>query len=508
MLIWFMFALVGVQFFAGRLYHCNDPSFPAGAHRRGDTIDGIAIDPCDNTVMYNNTYGETVPREWVNSPSNFDNIISAMITLYVMATGEGWPSIMFQTTDITNVDYQPRRDNQPWNAYYFVLFIAITVFFFLELVIGAIFQNFIELKRKTELGLLTDDQRRWVDQQKQFREKEKPLKDRSIPDGLLFCQSYMAAQDSKHDDDDDDDNDDEGKHSRRPCPYYCIGCVNRMRTFMYRLVHHALFDILIAICILMNTFVLCASYSNMSTTYATIIEWLNFVFVVIFTFELILKFIAVGFIRFFRLKIQLQLKLPLREIFARCSQKREKQTSHDVDSITLPGDDNSSRERKTGEKEQEQPRQSASSSLASNGSATLVSGGKTKAGNDNPTNSQKENSSENLMRSERKCKFGIHLNLWNTFDFAIVVFSWFDFFFSFYNISSLRTLRLGRIMRITRLLRGPRAVRIIQFFKGLRGVFDTLVISLPSLLNVGSLLFLLFFIFAVLGTALFGKVCF
>jgi hypothetical protein len=116
MLIWFMFALVGVQFFAGKLYRCNDPFFPPGAPRKGGTVDGAVVRPCDSSVYYNDTFGNTVSREWVNSPSNFDDIISAMVTLYVMATGEGWPTIMFKTADITAVDFQPKRDNQPWNT--------------------------------------------------------------------------------------------------------------------------------------------------------------------------------------------------------------------------------------------------------------------------------------------------------------------------------------------------------------------------------------------------------
>ena len=37
-------------------------------------------------------------------------------------------------------------------------------------------------------------------------------------------------------------------------------------------------------------------------------------------------------------------------------------------------------------------------------------------------------------------------------------------------------------------------------------MFQTLVYSLPALANVGSVLFLFFFIFAVLGMNLFGKV--
>lgn len=41
--------------------------------------------------------------------------------------------------------------------------------------------------------------------------------------------------------------------------------------------------------------------------------------------------------------------------------------------------------------------------------------------------------------------------------------------------------------------------------RGLRTLFNTLLSSLPAVFNVGSLLFLMFFIYAVLGMNLFGS---
>jgi hypothetical protein len=42
--------------------------------------------------------------------------------------------------------------------------------------------------------------------------------------------------------------------------------------------------------------------------------------------------------------------------------------------------------------------------------------------------------------------------------------------------------------------------------QGLRTLLHTLMMSLPALANVGSVLFLFFFIFSVMGMNLFGKV--
>ena len=61
-------------------------------------------------------------------------------------------------------------------------------------------------------------------------------------------------------------------------------------------------------------------------------------------------------------------------------------------------------------------------------------------------------------------------------------------------------LRVLRIFRIVRLL------RLVQFAKGIRQLLWALMISLPALFNVGTLLFLVIFIYAIIGMSMFGHV--
>merc|ERR1712166_821800 len=58
----------------------------------------------------------------------------------------------------------------------------------------------------------------------------------------------------------------------------------------------------------------------------------------------------------------------------------------------------------------------------------------------------------------------------------------------------VRTFRVGRVLR---LLRGAPTLRLL---------FNTFVVSLPSLVNVGALFVLVLFIYAVMGLQLFAKV--
>ncbi|NXW73793.1 SCN5A protein, partial [Hirundo rustica] len=89
---------------------------------------------------------------------------------------------------------------------------------------------------------------------------------------------------------------------------------------------------------------------------------------------------------------------------------------------------------------------------------------------------------------------------WNVFDFSVVVLSIVslgvsEVFQSFFSPTVLRTLRLARIGRI---------LRIIRKAKGIRTLLFALLMSLPALVNIGLLLFLIMFIYAIVGMANFA----
>jgi hypothetical protein len=80
---------------------------------------------------------------------------------------------------------------------------------------------------------------------------------------------------------------------------------------------------------------------------------------------------------------------------------------------------------------------------------------------------------------------------WNKFDFFVVIIS----------IAGLGA-SAGVGANVIRVLRVARVFRLVHKARRLRVLFNTLVSSLPSLWNIGSLLFVVFFIFAVLGACL------
>ncbi|XP_053794496.1 sodium channel protein type 5 subunit alpha-like [Vidua chalybeata] len=89
---------------------------------------------------------------------------------------------------------------------------------------------------------------------------------------------------------------------------------------------------------------------------------------------------------------------------------------------------------------------------------------------------------------------------WNVFDFSVVILSIVslgvsEVFQSFFSPTVLRTLRLARVGRI---------LRIVRKAKGIRTLLFALLMSLPALVNIGLLLFLIMFIYAIVGMANFA----
>jgi hypothetical protein len=62
----------------------------------------------------------------------------------------------------------------------------------------------------------------------------------------------------------------------------------------------------------------------------------------------------------------------------------------------------------------------------------------------------------------------------------------------------------GGAINAVRAIRIFRIFRLVQKAKNLKILIDTLVYILPSLGNIGSMLFLMFFIYSALGMSLFG----
>ncbi|KAF0724290.1 hypothetical protein Ae201684P_003319 [Aphanomyces euteiches] len=91
---------------------------------------------------------------------------------------------------------------------------------------------------------------------------------------------------------------------------------------------------------------------------------------------------------------------------------------------------------------------------------------------------------------------------WNRFDFVIVVFTLTSFILAAMNVN------VGSAATVIRVFRVGRALRLIKKAKIMKNLFDTLIVSLPAVMNVVSLLSLLYYIFAAVAVQLFAKTAF
>ena len=90
---------------------------------------------------------------------------------------------------------------------------------------------------------------------------------------------------------------------------------------------------------------------------------------------------------------------------------------------------------------------------------------------------------------------------WNRFDFLIAIISFVGII-----LDQLDVVDIGGKATIIRTFRVVRLFKIVKRAKVLKLITDTLIVTLPHLMNVGGLLLLILYIYAILGMQLFAKI--
>eukprot|EP00808_Paulinella_micropora_P016231 g27052.t1 len=134
-LFWFVFGIVGVNLFCGKMSYCQDEDL--------NTKAGCL----------------EVGSAWITPYQNFNSVFTAFLTLFQVATLSGWSNIMYAAIDSTGVDQGPEYRNSPLAGIYFIIFIVICSFFSLNLVVGTVLDSFAQLKTEYEgSALMTEEQ--------------------------------------------------------------------------------------------------------------------------------------------------------------------------------------------------------------------------------------------------------------------------------------------------------------------------------------------------------------
>ncbi len=81
LLFMFIFAVIAVQLFKGKFYYCTDLSKTTKSECQGQYY---SFNNRDNLPTIEN-------RKWLRWEFHFDNVVFAILSLFTVQTGEGWP---------------------------------------------------------------------------------------------------------------------------------------------------------------------------------------------------------------------------------------------------------------------------------------------------------------------------------------------------------------------------------------------------------------------------------
>jgi len=95
-------------------------------------------------------------------PWNMDDISSAMLSIFVFATLEGWNDLVYTYLDSNDSLYGPIFENRFWILTFNLTVIYLCAFFFVDLFVGVIFLNYVLAEIKVKNNDITSDQLRWI----------------------------------------------------------------------------------------------------------------------------------------------------------------------------------------------------------------------------------------------------------------------------------------------------------------------------------------------------------
>lgn len=228
--VWLVFAILGVSLLSGKMHYC------------------------EVELIESKSDCEDLGYTWLNSDLNFDNVLEAMVTLFIVMSQESWPNRMYEGVDARSTHESPLINYNPYIAYYYVIFVIIGNFFMVNLFTVIVFSKFNEAKSKetsfTTL-ILSKKQILWSEIQ-QLIIKAKP--------------EFNHRNDS----------------------------LNKFQSLMYRISKNPKFDIAIMVVILINMLILAMPYNEANTEYMTTIENLNIICTYIFILETLIKIAGLG----------------------------------------------------------------------------------------------------------------------------------------------------------------------------------------------------------------------
>ncbi|XP_077395482.1 voltage-dependent T-type calcium channel subunit alpha-1H isoform X1 [Festucalex cinctus] len=237
-----VFGILGVQLFKGKFYHCE------GVNTKNITNKSDCLQ---------------ANYSWIRRKYNFDNLIQALMSLFVLSCKDGWVNIMYDGLDAVGVDQQPVRNHNPWMLLYFISFLLIVSFFVLNMFVGVVVENFHKCRQDQE------------EEEARLREEKR----------LKIIEKKRRSKEN-------------GGAEAKQRPYYADYSTPRLSIHTLCTSHYL--DLFITFIICINVFTMSIEHYNQPQYLEEVLKYCNYVFTFIFVIEALLKLVAFGIQRFFR----------------------------------------------------------------------------------------------------------------------------------------------------------------------------------------------------------------
>ncbi|XP_006832520.1 PREDICTED: voltage-dependent T-type calcium channel subunit alpha-1G isoform X26 [Chrysochloris asiatica] len=248
-----IFGILGVQLFKGKFFVCQGE---------------------DTRNITNKSDCAEASYRWVRHKYNFDNLGQALMSLFVLASKDGWVDIMYDGLDAVGVDQQPIMNHNPWMLLYFISFLLIVAFFVLNMFVGVVVENFHKCRQHQE----EEEARRR--EEKRLRRLEKKRRNLMLDDVIASGSSASAPPEAQ-------------------CkPYYSD--YSRFRLLVHHLCTSHYLDLFITGVIGLNVVTMAMEHYQQPQILDEALKICNYIFTVIFVLESVFKLVAFGFRRFFQ----------------------------------------------------------------------------------------------------------------------------------------------------------------------------------------------------------------
>ncbi len=175
------------------------------------------------------------------------------MAFFVASTAAGWSDMMMLCATSSEIDYLPYPDSEAsviWIVF-FIIFVIVGSFFFLNLFVGVVISTFnIEHDKIGGNNLLTEKQKEWIDLRLLVLRSE-PMRKLQAPE-------------------------------------------NKFRQFLFRVQESNWFERFTTGCIIANTLVLMVKWYEQPALVDFVTEILNYIFTAIFLIEAIIKILAIA----------------------------------------------------------------------------------------------------------------------------------------------------------------------------------------------------------------------